>query len=288
MQKAHSNINWENYPSTDTPINETNLNAMDNSIDTIDDRVIVLDTSKANQSDLLTVVRNVELNSTNGVITITFMNGSTQTYDTKLEKLAVNFYYDDDPTSAHYQSLVITLDDGTVQYVDMSTLITQYEFDDSATIDFSNTSGRISAIVKDGSITRSKIDPDYLAQIDLSVATAQGYATASSNSATDSLNSSRDSEAWAVGKRNNVDVPSTDPQYQNNSKFYADYCDNVKDDCNDIKDDCDNIKTQIETMVGQTQFSVDFTTGELIYTNESTYNFTVNETTGNLEWEVVA
>ena len=288
MQKAHSNINWENYPSTDTPINETNLNAMDNSIDTIDDRVIVLDTSKANQSDLLTVVRDFSLNTTTGVITITYMNGSTQTYDTKLEKIAINFYYDDDPTSAHYQSLVITLDDGTVQYIDMSTLITQYEFDDSATIDFSNTSGRISAIVKDGSITRSKIDPDYLAQIDLSVSQAQGYATASSNSATDSLNSSRDSEAWAVGKRNNVDVPSTDPQYQNNSKFYADYCDDVKDDCNDIKDDCDNIKSQIETMVGQTQFSVDFTTGELIYTNESTYNFTVNETTGNLEWEVVA
>ncbi len=288
MQKAHSNINWENYPSTDTPINETNLNAMDNSIDVIDDRVVTFDTSKANQSDLLTVVRNVELNSTNGVITITFMNGSTQTYDTKLEKLAINFYYDDDPTSAHYQSLVITLDDGTVQYVDMSTLITQYEFDDSATISFTNTSGRISASVKDGSITRSKLDPDYLAQIDLSVSQAQGYATASSNSATDSLNSSRDSEAWATGKRNGTDVPSTDPQYQNNSKYYADYCDDVKDDCNDIKDDCDDIKTQIETMVGQTQFSVDFTTGELIYTNESTYNFTVNETTGNLEWEVVA
>lgn len=30
-----------------------------------------------------------------------------------------------------------------------------------------------------------------------------------------------DAEAWAVGKRNNVDVGSEDPTYQNNSKWYA-------------------------------------------------------------------
>ena len=34
--------------------------------------------------------------------------------------------------------------------------------------------------------------------------------------------SSYDAEAWAVGKRNGVDVPSTDPAYNNNAKFYKD------------------------------------------------------------------
>ena len=287
MQKAHSNINWENYPSTDTPINETNLNAMDNSIDTIDDRVIVLDTSKANQSDLLQSVKGITYNTTTGVFTFTWQNGTTLDVDLNVEKIPVSF------SMSPQGVITMTTADGTQYTADVSSLIKTYTFSDTADIDFTVTtdaSGNktVTAIVKNGAITREKIDPDYLAQIDLSVSQAQGYATASSNSATDSLNSSRDSEAWAVGKRNNVDVPSTDPQYQNNSKFYADYCDDVKDDCNDIKDDCDDIKTQIETMVGQTQFSVDFTTGELIYTNESTYNFTVNETTGNLEWEVVA
>lgn len=43
MNKAHSNINWENLPSTNTPLNQQNLNAMDAAIDTIDDRVIVHD-----------------------------------------------------------------------------------------------------------------------------------------------------------------------------------------------------------------------------------------------------
>lgn len=287
MQKAHSNINWENYPSTDTPINETNLNAMDNSIDTIDDRVIVLDTSKANQSDLLQSVKGITYNTTTGVFVFTWQNGTTLNVDLNIEKIPVSF------SMSPQGVITMTTADGTQYTADVSSLIKTYTFSDTADIDFTVTtdaSGNktVTAIVKNGAITREKIDPDYLAQIDLSVSQAQGYATASSNSATDSLNSSRDSEAWATGKRNNVDVPSTDPQYQNNSKYYADYCDDVKDDCNDIKDDCDNIKSQIETMVGQTQFSVDFTTGELIYTNESTYNFTVNETTGNLEWEVVA
>lgn len=43
---------------------------------------------------------------------------------------------------------------------------------------------------------------------------AQGYAE-------DSEESAEDSEAWAVGQRNGVDVPSTDPTYHNNSKYWA-------------------------------------------------------------------
>lgn len=33
--------------------------------------------------------------------------------------------------------------------------------------------------------------------------------------------SAKDAEAWAVGKRGGVDVPASDPTYQNNSKYYA-------------------------------------------------------------------
>lgn len=34
--------------------------------------------------------------------------------------------------------------------------------------------------------------------------------------------SAEDAEAWAVGQRNGVDVPSTDPAYHNNAKYYKD------------------------------------------------------------------
>ena len=273
MQKAYERINWVNYPSTDTPINETNLNKTDYAIDTIDDRVITLDTTKTNQSDFLTVVQNVTLNTTTGVLTVTFVNGTTYTVDTKLEKIAINFVYDDDPTSAHYQQLVITLDDGTKQYIDMSTLITQYEFDNSTDIAFTVTGGRVSASIINGSVTRAKIDPDYLAQIDAQVNTA----TAAASSA---QTSERNSEAWAVGQKNGQDIPVTDPQYHNNSKFYADEAKTSEENASDILD-------QIVDAVSMVTFTVDFSTGNLVYSSDATYSFSINTTTGNLEWEVV-
>lgn len=33
--------------------------------------------------------------------------------------------------------------------------------------------------------------------------------------------SAKNAEAWAVGQRGGVDVPSTDPTYHNNAKYYA-------------------------------------------------------------------
>ena len=48
MQKVYSRINWENYPSENTPINESNLNRTDYALNAIDDRVISLDNQKAN------------------------------------------------------------------------------------------------------------------------------------------------------------------------------------------------------------------------------------------------
>ena len=87
MQKAHQNVNWENLPSTNTPLNQTNLNSMDQAIDTIDDRVVAFDTSKANQTDMLVAVKDVRLNTSTGVITIEFFNGTTRTIDTAMEKI---------------------------------------------------------------------------------------------------------------------------------------------------------------------------------------------------------
>ena len=59
MNKAHSNQNWQNKPSINTPLNETNLNKLDRAVDLIDDRVVGFDTSKANQTDMLLALRNI-------------------------------------------------------------------------------------------------------------------------------------------------------------------------------------------------------------------------------------
>lgn len=273
MQKVYERINWENYPSTDTPLNETNLNKVDYAVDAIDDRVISLDTTKANQSDFLQSVHSVTLDTTTGILTVTYENGTVYTVDTKLEKIAINFDYDDDPTSAHYQQLIITLDDGTVKYIDMSALVTQYEFDDSTDIAFTVTGGRVSASIKNGSVTRQKIDPDYLAQIDAQVNAAQ---TAASGAQT----SERNSEAWAVGQKNGQDVPSTEPQYHNNAKYYS-------EQASDTADHCDDVYEEVVKAANQVLFTVNFVNGELEYNDDTVYDFEINTTTGNLEWEVV-
>lgn len=204
-QKAFNRIFWRNKDkgAPYTPLGESKLLPMDASIDEMDDRILTLNTTKADQSDLLTAFKSVSFNSATGVFTFTKFNDTTVTVDTDIEKIAINFDYDDDPTSAHYQNLIITLDDGTVKYVDMSALLTQYEFTDSTTIHFTVTNGVVSANVINGSIAYAHLTPELQAQIN----NAEYY--------------SEESEAWAVGQKNGQDVPSTDPRYHNNSKYYA-------------------------------------------------------------------
>lgn len=50
---------------------------------------------------------------------------------------------------------------------------------------------------------------------------AGNSATAAGNSATAAEGSAEESEAWAVGEKNGVPVPDTDPTHNNNAKYYA-------------------------------------------------------------------
>lgn len=173
MQKAYNRINWENYPSEKTPVNETNLNKIDGALNEIDNRVIAQDTTKLDKTAANSLVKDVAFNGDTGEFTFTKYNGSQIAINTNLEKLAVNFDYD-----STNQRLVITLDDGTVKYADMAALITQYEFIDSDEIYFIITAdGKIKASVKDGSITEDKLQPNYLADIKVQAEIATQAAT---------------------------------------------------------------------------------------------------------------
>lgn len=190
MQKAHGRINWENYPSEKTAVNETNLNKMDTALDEIDNRVITLDTTKATKVEVSELFSGVAFDESTGIITFTRKNGSQITIDTKLEKLAINFAYD------HVEEkLVITLDDGTKQYVDLSALITVYEFLDSDTIAFVIEGGKVKAIVKEGSIQGKHLQPDYLADITVQTEIATQKAGEASDSADAALLSQQASAA---------------------------------------------------------------------------------------------
>ena len=163
MNKLYQRINWQNYPSDSTPLNESNLNKMDAAVDGIDDRVVTLDVTKLPVATANTMVKDVTFNETTGVFTITKLNGTKVTVNTALEKIATNFRFDHST-----QKLILTLIDGTTQEVDLSALLTQYEFIDSDTIQFTiDSSGKVKASVKNGSITGDMLEPNYLANVTL-------------------------------------------------------------------------------------------------------------------------
>lgn len=226
MNKTYGRINWENYPSDETPLNESNLNKIDVATDEIDNRVITLDTTKATKEEVSTLVQDVAFEEKTGIITITKKNGSKITIDTQMEKIAVNFSY-----NAETQQIILTLIDGTRQYIDLSALITQYEFLDSDTVAFSiDSTGKVSAIVKEASIQEKHLQPNYLADIKVEVAKAQASETAAAKSesnakasetaaATSESNaaeSATKAQSYATGGTNSRTGEDTD-----NAKYYS-------------------------------------------------------------------
>lgn len=211
--KIFNRINWLNRPSTNTPLNATNLNAGDSAIDKLDDRIITLDTVKADMQVVNGMVADISVNDADGVITVTYKNGSTKTYDTNLEKIAVNFTYD-----YSTQRLVLTLSDGSKQYVDMSALITQYEFEDSATIAISinDKTGAVSAFIKNGSITDAMLETGYLAKITEQAAKATNMANSATTSSNSAYDNAKLSQSYAIGGSGVRDGENTD-----NAKYYS-------------------------------------------------------------------
>lgn len=211
MNKAHIDINWENYPSDETPLNESNLNKMDAAIGVIDDRVITLDTTKATKTEVATLVADVTFEESTGIITITKKNGSKVTIDTQMEKIAINFVYN--PTT---QQIILTLIDGTKQYIDLSALITQYEFLDSDTVAFYiDKDGKVSAIVKEGSIEEKHLEPNYLAKIKVEVAKAESSMKNAATSENNAASSATKAQSYAVGGTGSREGEDSD-----NAKYY--------------------------------------------------------------------
>ena len=275
MQKSYTRINWENYPSENTPLNETNLNRIDYATNEIDNRVIELDTSKANATELSRLIRNIGVDEKTGVITITYYNNTTSTIQTTLNKIAVNFRYD-----FNTQNLLLTLNDGTVASISLADLIQINEFDDTPTVDFTVTNGRVSAIVPLGSIGDEHLRTDYLADIRVAEANA---AASETNSDARAL----DSEAWAVGQRDGANVLDTDPTYNNNSKYYSQVASTLKDTMVDIRDNAEYLLETVTNRLTGLNIMINYSDGHMYYDINSGIRLGVNYNTGQLQYEIV-
>lgn len=229
MNKAHTMVNWEDYPSINTPLASRILNKVDSAVDVIDDRVVEMEANKATKVEVASLVADVGYNEATGIFTITKKNGSALTIDTKLEKLAINFKYD-----AATQKLIITLDDGSKQYIDLSALITQYEFMDTDTVTFAiGSDGKVSAALKQGSVSEKYLEPNYLAKIKVEVAKAQSSADAAALS---EANADVSAKAAALSEKNAKASEDTVHADAESAKASAKQAESAKKDAESAKD----------------------------------------------------
>ena len=226
--KVYTRINWLNKSeSLTTPLGKTNLNKMDKAINLIDDEVVSMsakvdeiDTTKVSADQLNNMVTDVSFNDNNGVISITKYNGTVLNIDTAMEKIAVNFEY-----NAQTQQLILTLENGEKQYIDMSALITQYEFKGTDTIAFSvDSDGKVSASIKSGSITKAMLSSEVMSAVTLSENNAAASAQAAAQSATNADMDAKLSQSYSVGKSGIRDGENTD-----NAKYYKEQAQDSSD-----------------------------------------------------------
>lgn len=226
--KVYTRINWLNKSeSLTTPLGKTNLNKMDKAINLIDDEVVSMsakvdeiDTTKVSADQLNNMVTDVSFNDRNGVISITKYNGTVLNIDTAMEKIAVNFEY-----NAQTQQLILTLENGEKQYIDMSALITQYEFKDTDTIAFSiDSDGKVSASIKSGSITKAMLSSEVMSAVTLSENNAAASAQAAAQSATNAELDAKLSQSYSVGKSGIRDGEDID-----NAKYYKEQAQDSSD-----------------------------------------------------------
>lgn len=206
LNKVYTRINWEDYPSENTDIDEINLNKMDSAIDALDNRIISQDALKVDKSAINGNIADWTMDETTGVITITKYNGEKIIFDLNIEKIPVGFSMSDDGI------ITMTTEDGTQFTADIGSMIPVLTFEDSATIAVSVTgTGKnktYSFSIKTGSVTDAMLQPNYLADIRVESANASAYAQ--SANAKSVL-----AESYAVGGTGTREGEDTD-----NAKYY--------------------------------------------------------------------
>lgn len=222
MQKIYSRIDWKNFPSEETAVNETNLNRMDSGLDAIDDRVVAMDATKFDVITANSLIKDWEIDEKTGIITITKLSGEKILFDLNIEKIPVSFALSDGGI------LTMTTDDGTKFTANIGAMIPILTFDDSDEIAVSvsgeDVNKTYSFSIKNGSIIEDKLRPDYLADIKVESAKAEKAAEASSASQTKAQTQATLAKSYAEGGTGTRDGEDTD-----NAKYYAEQAKNASD-----------------------------------------------------------
>lgn len=206
MNKVYTRINWENYPSENTAIDEENLNKMDSAIDELDNRMISQDAVKVDKTTINNKIADWTMDEETGIITITKYSGEKVIFDLNVEKIPVSFSLSDDGI------LTMTTEDGTQFTADIGSMIPVLTFEDSDTIAVTVTgTGKnktYSFAIKTGSVTEDKLQPNFLADVKVESANA---AKSAQNADADAL-LAKSYSVGGTGTREGEDV--------DNAKYY--------------------------------------------------------------------
>ena len=214
--ESYTPLNWHNLPTQDTALEADNLNHMETGIKTNDTRITTIGNNAMYAEDVANCLYGQPtIDQATGILTFPKKGGGSYTLDTLLEKVVTNFDYDADTGE-----LVLYFPDGTQKRVSLSAFITENEFVDSSTIDFSVTGHNVTAVVKNNSIGDDQMVTSYLTDCQSAKSDAEAAATSSE---TDALKS----EGFAVGEQNGVPVTSGSPYYENNAEHYKNECENI-------------------------------------------------------------
>lgn len=205
MNKLYSRINWKNYPSEDSPVNEYNLNRMDLGLDNLDNRVIEMDSTKVNKEVANSLVQSWSMDESTGIITITHLDGSKDMFDLNIEKIPVNFELSNDGI------LTMTTDDGSKFTANIGAMIPVLTFEDSDEIAVSISGEGVnktySFSIKAGSVTEDKLQPNFLADVKTEAAKAQASQESAAQSAEDaSISADRAEQAAATAGWADFDI----------------------------------------------------------------------------------
>ena len=197
MNKLYSRIIWQNFPSENTALNESNLNRMDLGLDNLDNRVIEMDATKVNKEVANSLVQSWSMDESTGIITITHLDGSKDMFDLNIEKIPVDFKLSEDGI------LTMTTDDGSKFKANIGAMIPVLAFEDSDEIVVSASGSGVNKTylfsIKAGSVTEDKLQPNFLADVKTEVAKAKVSQESAVQSASDA---SASASAAAISESN--------------------------------------------------------------------------------------
>ena len=267
LSKYYYPFTWRNKPSIESPINEVHLNHIEDGINEMDNRILILAQDKADVSDMANVFVDFEMSDTTGVMTFTRFDGSKVEHNTAIEKIALNCYLEGD-------NFVLELADGTKQEVLLSKFIDTYTFSDTDTIRMTVNGKNISADIPDGKITLAKLEPTimstirqhtldaqtYMGQAGQSAATAQGWAIGGTGfEGNNAKEYASKAQRYAVGGVEEGDTKDNAKAYCETAKGYAEQCQGVSgfDGTASTVSAIDTQGININTATDTTQVTVD-------------------------------